>query len=102
MSTGAFACNVRAFDDGERAAYRELTAKLMVAREEMRELEDGYEFRLREGEVSLADVAIWVGYERRCCPFFRFEIGVEEGSLVLRLRGNEGVKAFIRAEFPVD
>jgi hypothetical protein len=104
MTTSTFACNMRAFDEVERAVYRQLTAKLMGAREQTRELEDGYEFRLRESDVSLAEVATWIGYERRCCPFFRFEVGVESERdlLALRLRGNDGVKAFIRAEFPVD
>ena len=41
--------------------------------------------------------------ESRCCPFFDFHIDLEnQGKLIcLRLTGEEGIKAFIRAEFAV-
>ena len=67
------------------------------------ELSDGYSFKIDPKQVSLAEVAEWVLAERKCCPFFTFEIGVEgeSGALTLRLKGREGVKAFIRMEFHV-
>src|SRR6266404_5791229 len=42
--------------------------------------------------------------QSKCCPFFDFHIDLEgEGKLVcLRLTGEEGIKAFIRAEFKVE
>jgi eukaryotic-like serine/threonine-protein kinase len=53
--------------------------------------------------VSLAELADWVVAESKCCPFFDFHMELEnEGSLLcLRLTGEEGIKAFIRAEFSV-
>ena len=52
----------------------------------------------------IRELAEWVGAESKCCPFFDFHIDVErEGKLLcLRLTGEEGIKAFIRAEFGVE
>ena len=51
--------------------------------------------------MSIGDLVAWVGLERRCCSFFRFqlEFGGEAGPVTLRLTGREGVKDFIRSEF---
>jgi len=40
--------------------------------------------------------------EGKCCPFFDFHIDLERAGalLCLRLTGEEGIKAFIRTEFP--
>ena len=48
-------------------------------------------------------VAEWVADERKCCPFFTFEIWVEgeTGALRLSLKGREGVKPFIKMEFHI-
>jgi hypothetical protein len=98
-----FYCNVEAFTKEERVKYNELTAKLKTARTVTRELPDGYSFELDPKQVSLAEVAEWVADERKCCPFFTFEISLagETGSLTLNLKGREGVKPFIRMEFHV-
>ena len=60
----------------------------------------GYEFQYSPADVSVAELAAWVAAESKCCPFFDFHIDLErEGKLVcLRLTGEEGIKAFIRAE----
>jgi hypothetical protein len=102
-SMTGFYCNVKAFTEEERVQYNELTAKLKIARTGTRELPDGYSFELDPKQVSLAEVAEWVADERKCCPFFTFEISVagETGSLTLSLKGREGVKPFIRVEFHV-
>jgi len=49
-------------------------------------------------------LAEWVAAESKCCPFFDFHIDLErEGKLVcLRLTGEEGIKAFIRAECKIE
>ena len=68
------------------------------------ETEKGYEFQFSPGDVSLAELAEWVVAESKCCPFFDFHMDLErEGKLVcLRLTGEEGIKAFIRAEFKIE
>jgi len=94
-----FACALHALSGSERARHRALTAELFAAGVERRELADGYTFRL--ASRALSDVAEWIGFERRCCPFFTFdlEIARDGGPLSLAIRGSDGVKEFIRAEF---
>jgi hypothetical protein len=94
-------CNMQAMSKLEKERYDHLRERLEHAIEEAKELETGYAFRLQSAGILLTELAEWVGYERKCCPFFDFEIAVarEGGSVWLRLRGREGVKAFMRMEF---
>jgi hypothetical protein len=98
-----FFCNTKALNPTERARHKQLTEKLVAARKDIVETEKGYEFQFAPANVSLADLADWVAAEGKCCPFFDFHIDLEhEASLLcLRLTGEEGIKAFIRAEFQV-
>jgi len=100
---GKFYCNIKALTPAERARHRELTEKLIRVRKEVVETEKGYEFQYGPADVTLAELAEWVVAEGKCCPFFDFHIDLErEGALLcLRLTGEEGIKAFIRTEFPV-
>jgi hypothetical protein len=96
-----FYCNMKALTTEERTRHRQLTEKLTAVRKEIVETEKGYEFQYSPADISLAELAEWVTAESKCCPFFDFHIDLErEGKLVcLRLTGEEGIKAFIRAEF---
>jgi hypothetical protein len=96
-----FYCNIKALNPAERAHHKQLTDKLLAARKETVETAKGYELQFSPANVTLAELSDWVMAESKCCPFFDFHIDLEhEGSLVcLRLTGEEGVKAFIRAEF---
>jgi hypothetical protein len=96
-------CNLKALSPAERGRLHELVQKLKNARIETEELPDGYAFRLKTEQVSLNELAEYVTSERKCCPFFDFEIELkrEGGPLWLRLRGKEGVKAFMRHEFDI-
>jgi hypothetical protein len=98
-----FYCNTKALQPGERARHKQLTDKLTRIRKEVIETEKGYEFQYNPSDVSLLELADWVDAEGKCCPFFDFHIDLEqEGTLLcLRLTGAEGIKAFIRTEFPV-
>lgn len=100
---GKFYCNIRALTAEERAHHKQLSEKLMAARKAIVETEKGYEFQFGPQDVTLAELADWVGAESKCCPFFDFHIDLEnEGKLIcLRLTGEEGIKQFIRAEFGV-
>jgi hypothetical protein len=101
--TPGFFCNMGALTSADRERHKQLLLKLEGARIEIQELPDGYSFRLRSESVSLAEVAEWISYESKCCPFFDFEILLERdnGPLWLKLRGKEGIKPFIRAEFGI-
>ncbi|MCU1239586.1 MAG: hypothetical protein JWO71_312 [Candidatus Acidoferrum typicum] len=98
-----FYCNTKALQPAERARHKQLTDKLTSIRREVVETEKGYEFQYSPSDVSLLELADWVVAEGKCCPFFDFHIDLErEGTLLcLRLTGAEGIKAFIRSEFPV-
>ena len=97
-----FYCNTKALSKSERERYNQLTAKLVNARLETKELPDGYAFQLNS-EVTLAEVAEWISAERKCCPFFGFEVDLhrDNGPLWLKLKGTDGIKVFIRAEFGI-
>ncbi|OLD83645.1 MAG: hypothetical protein AUF67_00320 [Acidobacteria bacterium 13_1_20CM_58_21] len=101
---GKFYCNTKALNPAERARHQQLGERLQALRKEIAETARGYEFQYRPTDISLAELAEWVGAESKCCPFFDFHIDVErEGKLLcLRLTGEEGIKAFIRAEFGVE
>jgi hypothetical protein len=104
MNTASgFYCNTSALTDADRGRYDQLIRKLEAARIEIQELPDGYSFRLRSDLISLTEVAEWISYECKCCPFFDFEIQLERnnGRLWLKLKGQDGIKPFIRAEFGV-
>jgi hypothetical protein len=95
-----FYCNLRALGSAERERLRQLAESLRAATLETKELPDGYAFRLNTELVSIGDSAEWISSERKCCPFFDFEIELQRdrGPLWLKLRGPEGVKAFMRHE----
>jgi len=98
-----FYCNTKALTPEERTRHKQLSKKLTAQRKEIMETEKGYEFQHSPADISLSELAEWVGAESKCCPFFDFHIDLErEGKLLcLRLTGEEGIKTFIRAEFGV-
>ena len=98
-----FYCNRQALNPTERAHHKQLSDKLLATRTNIVETEKGYEFQFSPSTISLAELADWVAAEGKCCQFFDFHIDLErQGTLLcLRLTGEEGIKAFIRAEFQV-
>jgi hypothetical protein len=95
---------MNAMDTVQRERYKEITLKLSAERQAIKELSDGYAFRFKAESQLIQEVAEFIVYERLCCPFFDFELAVEQDSnrLWLRLRGHEGIKDFIRAEFNLE
>lgn len=95
----AFACDMTTIPTERRAAHHALIRRLMTqAVEEIRELPDGLSFRFPAREYDA--VTEFVGRERLCCPFLKFtlDLAPDQGLLMLRLTGADGVKDFIRAE----
>ena len=96
-STGGrqIACLLSEADQARRGA--EIADDLFFHVAETRELADGYAVRLPGGDEWFERVAAFVAAERRCCPFFRFEIVSEpdDGPIWLSLRGEAGVKEFV-------
>jgi hypothetical protein len=96
-----FYCNLKALSSAERAEHQVMTKRVLESIRQIREIADGYAFDLDSHQVGLKDLAAWVAFEQRCCPFFDFRVAWhrENGPLTLELAGREGVKEFIRAEF---
>ena len=94
----AIACNLL----GPELAGRKdaISRDLFAHVERVEELPDGFAYRFPAAEPWAAKVLDFVAVERRCCPFFTFEIVFEphDGPLWLRLRGSAEVKAFVAAE----
>jgi hypothetical protein len=90
------ACNLQ---EPETVFEREReVAEIFSAAGRVRELDDGYAFEFPGDDAWAARLAEFVLFERKCCPFFTFELVFDAGqhNVWLRLRGGEGVKDFIR------
>jgi hypothetical protein len=92
------ACNAGALDPAEQKRAEALRARLRAATREVRELENGYAFRI-DPSVELGELAEFMTYERRCCSFFAFglEVAPEGGPVWLRLTGRDGAKEVLKA-----
>lgn len=95
-----FFCNLKALTAAERAEHRAVTARVLAGITSIRELPAGYAFELSPS-ITIKDLATWVDFERRCCPFFDVQLTWprEHGAVTLQLTGREGVKTFMQAEF---
>lgn len=98
------ACDLSALSPDQRARLREVRSQLRPMVREVRDLPDGYAFLLSAPEGSLVRVAEFIELERRCCPFFKFELEAQEegGAACLRLTGRMGVKQFIATELGLE
>ncbi len=97
-----FACNMKVFTPAERKQHEALSRHILAAVASLDERERGYSFRFDPARVSLVDLARWTDGEKKCCPFFDFQLNLDGSSQVklsLTLSGREGVKQFIREEF---
>lgn len=88
------ACNLT---DEARAERGDEVKNLFQESEQVRELEDGYAFRFPSSDEYAARLLEFTLAERRCCPFFTFELAFEpnEGYIWLRLRGSTAIKEFV-------
>jgi len=93
------ACDMTVLSDVQRERHVATSRELFSTLKQIRELANGYDFRI-DGPNVILQAAEFISLERRCCPFLNFEIEVEaeNGSVWLRLTGREGVKAFVREE----
>lgn len=90
----SIACNFGAIAPDERLPHASTAESVFHSVEEIKELADGYSFRLPLENTMLFSVTEWMSKERLCCPFFSFrlELGQE---LWLSILGNEEVKSYI-------
>ncbi len=62
------------------------------------EVEDGFHFCFADREGILERLADYILAERKCCPFFQFELTIkpDKGGVELKLCGPKGAKSMIR------
>lgn len=95
-----FACDMTAIRTDQRNAHLATIERLFRSVQSIRELANGYSFRLVNDLDTLLTAAQFISLERLCCPFFDFGLDIERegGEVWLRLTGREGAKPFIMAE----
>ncbi|HKR21728.1 MAG TPA: hypothetical protein VJS17_03995 [Pyrinomonadaceae bacterium] len=93
------ACDMSVLSPEQRETHLSTSRDLFLSLTEIRELSNGYEFRL-DGSDVIVKIAEFISLEKLCCPFLNFtlEVEAENGSVWLALTGREGVKAFVREE----
>jgi hypothetical protein len=104
MTDTPFICNLNALSDSQKERYQQLTRILNEFRQSVKELNDGHAFRFKAESQLIQAAAEFIVYERLCCPFFNFELTVESDTnrMWLNLRGQNGIKEFIRSEFDLE
>lgn len=93
------ACDMTALSADERRRYDALRSRL--TREIARVEATATSFRLQMADTApLTDVAEWVGFERRCCPFLSVSISAQPDDRVwVELGGSAAIREFLREEF---
>lgn len=97
----SFACNISVLTHAERDRQHVLGGKLKSAATRREELPNGYALVLDRSKLPLNELAEWVSFECRCCPFLDFQISFagDSGPLTLRLTGKSAeVKGFLSQE----
>jgi hypothetical protein len=95
------ACNLGVFDASERSVHANSFEALVIGRGlALKELSDGYCVKYPGDAQLFARLASWIANERRCCPFFTFELRLEPegGALWMQISGPEGAKALLKPE----
>ena len=95
------ACDLDAISAGDRPRYNELRKMLAASAIGKRELPDGVAVQISTERMPLAQLAEWISFERKCCPFldFRIDVALASGPVWLNLTGRPGVKEFLAHAF---
>jgi len=100
-SESPLACDLDAISASDRPRYNELRKMLAASAVGKRDLPDGIAVKIATDRMPLAQLAEWISFERKCCPFFEFKVEVapESGPVWLSLTGRPGVKEFLAQAF---
>jgi hypothetical protein len=100
-SESPLACDLSAISASDRPRYNELRRAVAASVVAKRELADGLAIQIDIGRIALPQLAEWISFERKCCPFFEFRIDLapDSGPVWLSLTGRAGVKEFISEAF---
>lgn len=93
------ACDPHALSAQQQERWMIVGKQMYSAIEEIRELPDGYAFRLPGTAEMLMIIAEDLTMERLCCPFLHFTLDIERTGepFWLSFTGGEGAKEFLRA-----
>lgn len=99
ISEPVIACNPRAIDANNRDAHVNLSKEIFSSAtiQEVKELSDGYGFKLPLQTPMILKVAQYISNERLCCNFFTFTLVVGD-ELWLNLTGTQDVKQLIKTD----
>ena len=92
------ACDPHALSAEQQKRWMIVGKQMYSAIEEIRELPDGYAFRLPGTAEMLMIIAEDLTMERLCCPFLHFTLDIERTGepFWLSFTGGEGAKEFLR------
>jgi hypothetical protein len=90
------ACNFGAIEPTQRNDHADIAESIFTSALEIKELTNGYAFRLPLETAMLQNAITWIANERLCCPFFTFTLEVGE-QFWLQLIGDGEVKDFIKS-----
>lgn len=92
------ACNLSAIDDENLEEHYNNGQAVFDAISEIREISDGYTFKLPAETELIRKTGAFMARERQCCPFFEFSliIPADHKPVWLKLNGREGVKPYIK------
>src|SRR5579863_7820842 len=100
-SESPLACDLTAISANDRPRYNELRRIVAASVVNKRDLPNGLAIQIDTARTALPQLAEWISFERKCCPFFEFRIDLapESGPVWLSLTGRAGVKEFLAAAF---
>ena len=95
------ACNPNAISAEQSERWMVVGKQMYQAIQEVRELSNGYAFRLPSDSAILLIIAEDLTIERLCCPFLRFTLDIAPagGPVWLSFTGPEGTKTFLKFSF---
>lgn len=98
------ACNPGAFTADERGKWQALGKRLIAENKGRHELANGFAFEFDRTPETLREVAEFVEFESKCCPFVDFTLRVPSGGrgVVLEMTGRKGVKEMLAAELGIE
>lgn len=88
-------------EGGQRSRREEISREIFGGCEDVRELEEGYEFVFPGDEEWVEKLTRFIVSERECCRFFTFELLFEPelGPVSLKMRGPAETKEFLADHF---
>jgi hypothetical protein len=92
------ACDLTVFSISERIKHVTLAKSLLGKARQVIEHNDGFTFVFEQSARLEMKIAGWVSNEKKCCPFFSFELSKADAppSLRLRISGPNGAKEILR------